>query len=230
MRAGGGADGRSSRSGRRFDLLEAFGGAGRALADRFVRSLGLAGCRTTVVGRGDRRRDVLGHRLDAHRRPRRPDVHSRAPVGSSHQCERSCRGSRCRGSGRLPRRRHAGGLGPGRSAVCRGFTNASARPHRPHGFAHWGLGTYVLVALPTAFAWIIATVEPLALAVLICVGGLLGRDVGESGYSPCSWRNWGSGRWSPGSAPSFPTCRPRRDTACLCVPSPSSLFRVRHLA
>ena len=44
----------------------------------------------------------------------------------------------------------------------------------PVRFANWGLGTYVLVAIPTAFAWIIATVEPLAFAFLICVGGLLG--------------------------------------------------------
>ncbi len=47
----------------------------------------------------------------------------------------------------------------------------------PMRFANWGLGTYVLVALPTAFAWIIATVEPLVLAVLICVGGLLGATL-----------------------------------------------------
>ena len=47
----------------------------------------------------------------------------------------------------------------------------------PVRFANWGLGTYVLVALPTAFAWIIVTVEPLALAVLICVGGLLGATL-----------------------------------------------------
>ena len=44
----------------------------------------------------------------------------------------------------------------------------------PVRFANWGLGTYVLVAIPTAFAWIIATVEPLGFALLICVGGLLG--------------------------------------------------------
>ncbi len=47
----------------------------------------------------------------------------------------------------------------------------------PVRFANWGLGTYVLVALPTAFAWIIATVEPLAFAFLICVGGLLGATM-----------------------------------------------------
>ena len=61
--------------------MRPLGGAGRAMADRFVRSLGFAGCRTTVVGRGDRRRDVLGHRLDAHRRPRRPDVRQPSSCG-----------------------------------------------------------------------------------------------------------------------------------------------------
>ena len=43
----------------------------------------------------------------------------------------------------------------------------------PVRFANWGVGTYVAVAIPTTFAWIVATVEPLALAIMLCVGGLL---------------------------------------------------------
>ena len=43
----------------------------------------------------------------------------------------------------------------------------------PVRLATWGVGTYFVVAIPTTFAWIIATVEPLALAIMLCVGGLL---------------------------------------------------------
>ena len=43
----------------------------------------------------------------------------------------------------------------------------------PVRLANWGLGAYVVVSLPTINAWFFATVEPLAFAVMICVGGIL---------------------------------------------------------
>jgi signal transduction histidine kinase len=43
----------------------------------------------------------------------------------------------------------------------------------PIRMANWGVGSYVVVAIPTTDAWFIATVEPLAFAIMICVGGLL---------------------------------------------------------
>ena len=43
----------------------------------------------------------------------------------------------------------------------------------PVRLANWGLGVYVVVALPTINAWFIATVEPLAFALMICLGGIL---------------------------------------------------------
>jgi signal transduction histidine kinase len=43
----------------------------------------------------------------------------------------------------------------------------------PVRLANWGLAGYAVLGLPVLYAWFIATVEPLALAVEICVGGLL---------------------------------------------------------
>ncbi len=43
----------------------------------------------------------------------------------------------------------------------------------PIRWLNWGVATFVVVAFPTSYAWIIATVEPLSLAILDCVAGLL---------------------------------------------------------
>jgi signal transduction histidine kinase len=43
----------------------------------------------------------------------------------------------------------------------------------PIRLANRGFGVYVVAALPTVFAWFFVTVEPLAFAIMLCVGGLL---------------------------------------------------------
>jgi signal transduction histidine kinase len=43
----------------------------------------------------------------------------------------------------------------------------------PVRLANWGIGTYVVVAIPTINAWFVAKVEPLAFALLLCLGGIL---------------------------------------------------------
>ncbi|MGH8883159.1 MAG: hypothetical protein ACRD0P_38415, partial [Stackebrandtia sp.] len=43
----------------------------------------------------------------------------------------------------------------------------------PVRWLNWGVATFVVVALPTSYAWFIATIDPLALAILNCVAGFL---------------------------------------------------------
>ena len=43
----------------------------------------------------------------------------------------------------------------------------------PVRWLNWGVAVFCIVALPTSYAWIIATVEPLSLAILDCVAGYL---------------------------------------------------------
>ena len=43
----------------------------------------------------------------------------------------------------------------------------------PVRWLNWGVATFMVVALPTSYAWIIATVEPLSLAIVDCVAGFL---------------------------------------------------------
>jgi signal transduction histidine kinase len=47
----------------------------------------------------------------------------------------------------------------------------------PIRLATWGIATYVVVAIPTSYTWIIATVESLAFALVLCVGGLLAATI-----------------------------------------------------
>jgi signal transduction histidine kinase len=41
----------------------------------------------------------------------------------------------------------------------------------------WGVGAYVVAGLPVLYAYFIATVDPLALAIVLCVGGFLSATV-----------------------------------------------------
>ena len=43
----------------------------------------------------------------------------------------------------------------------------------PVRWLNWGVATFIVVSIPTSYAWIVATVEPLSLAILDCVAGYL---------------------------------------------------------
>ena len=47
----------------------------------------------------------------------------------------------------------------------------------PLRWINWGVGTYAVVGLPILWVWFIATVQPLALAVVLCIGGFLAATV-----------------------------------------------------
>ena len=43
----------------------------------------------------------------------------------------------------------------------------------PVTWLNWGVGAYVVTGLPALYAWFIGTVDPLALAIAMCIGGFL---------------------------------------------------------